>query len=285
MPHGYEIDPSFAEWVHRQRTTYAAMLKETMPNQMVQDRMKKLVEMGFNFTVHSDKWMDHWHLLKEYKAKHGHCKVPTHYEDNPKLGRWTHTQRHQRRLQVRGKKSCMTPGRIDLLDQLEFSWEVNPAMEQPRATWHQRYHELQEFFQENEHFLVPAEVYPKLHLWTHEQRTRLKNLDASGKDASRRMGPDRVQALEALGFNKEIQLATFYVLNLTDSSHFNSSSNGDTNNADFATSRNDVDVLEDLSTGNDGDSATLMQEKLKSNKYGETAIQRVHDVVEEIIHV
>jgi Helicase associated domain len=49
VPHGYKVDPSFAEWVHRQRTTYAIHLKEGRVNPMVEGRMKKLEDMGFNF--------------------------------------------------------------------------------------------------------------------------------------------------------------------------------------------------------------------------------------------
>jgi Helicase associated domain len=207
VPHGYDIDPSFAEWIHRQRTTYAAMIKEKKPNQMVIDRMAKLKDMDFNFTVHSDKWTEHWLLLKEYKEKHGNCQVPTHYAENPKLGRWTHTQRHQRRLQIKGKKSCMTKERIELLDQLGFSWEVRPAMVQPRATWQQRYDELKDFYQTYNHFVIPADTHPSLHLWSHEQKSRLRNLDVSGKVSSPRMGPDRVAALEELGFTKDTPLA------------------------------------------------------------------------------
>ena len=71
VPHGYTEDPSFAEWIHRQRTTYAAMQKDKKPNKMVAERMERLKEVGFNFTVHSDKWMDHWNELKAYKDKHG----------------------------------------------------------------------------------------------------------------------------------------------------------------------------------------------------------------------
>lgn len=213
VPHGYEVDPSFAEWIHRQRTTYASMLKEKIPNPMVLDRMNKLDELGFNFTVHSDKWMDHWMLLKEYKEKHGHCQVPTHYVENPRLGRWTHTQRHQRRLQQRGKKSCTTPERIALLDELGFSWEVRAPVEQPRATWHQRCDELKKFHQIHNHFLVPAETHPKLHVWCHEQKNRLKKLDESGRDSSRRMGPARVHTLQELGFTKDTPLADVQRIN------------------------------------------------------------------------
>jgi hypothetical protein len=89
VPHGYREDPSFAEWVHRQRTTFASMIKEedgnetddennnrgTLNNNVcstnLKERMDQLRDMGFNFTVHSDKWIDHWQLLKEYKEKNG----------------------------------------------------------------------------------------------------------------------------------------------------------------------------------------------------------------------
>ena len=49
VPHGFSPDPSFAEWIHRQRTTYATHLKEGRTNAMVEGRMKKLEAIGFNF--------------------------------------------------------------------------------------------------------------------------------------------------------------------------------------------------------------------------------------------
>ena len=125
VPHGYPEDPSFAEWIHRQRTSYNTLLKEeededeaageepaasksstpAVSKPMMKARFEQLKDLGFNFTVHSDKWMDHWNQLKAYKEKHGDCQVPTHYTENPRLGRWVHTQRHQRRLQAKGKRS------------------------------------------------------------------------------------------------------------------------------------------------------------------------------------
>jgi hypothetical protein len=207
VPHGYDADASFAEWIHRQRTAYATMEKEDKPNPLIKERMDKLEEIGFNFTVHSDKWMDHWKMLKEYRDKHGHVQVPTHYADNPKLGRWVHTQRHQRRLQQKMKKSCMTQGRVDLLDQLEFSWEVRPSLERPRATWQQRLDELKDFYAMHEHFRVPPGTHPQLHSWCQEQKHRLKNVEKNNKDVSRRMGPDRIKELQDMGFTKDVELA------------------------------------------------------------------------------
>jgi hypothetical protein len=73
VPHGYVNDPSFSEWVHRQRTTYQAYLKSEIrkPNTLIEGRIEKLKGLGFNFTVHEDKWTSHWNQLKEYKEKHG----------------------------------------------------------------------------------------------------------------------------------------------------------------------------------------------------------------------
>lgn len=206
VPHGYESDPSFAEWVHRQRTTYAAMLKEDEPSEIIMERMKKLQEIDFNFTVHTDKWMEYYEQLKLYKEKHGDCQVPTHYSDNPKLGRWTHTQRHQRRLKEKGKRSCMTQERIHLLDQLGFSWEVRPAFDRPRATWQQRFDELRAYHMEHGDFLIDVIHDPILHAWAYEQRNRIRNIATKGKDASRRMGPDRVESLARIDFTKDVEL-------------------------------------------------------------------------------
>ena len=224
VPHGYEADPSFAEWIHRQRTAYASMVKDEKPNPLVQSRITKLEEIGFNFTVHSDKWMEQYITLKAYKEKHGDCQVPTHYTENPKLGRWTHTQRHQRRLKLKLYKKCsISQERIALLDDLGFNWEVRPSIEQPRATWHQRYDELVECTANNGNFLVSPETHPKLYRWCCEQRSRLKKLEShpsatsltkdllGGPETdvgqSRRMGPDKVKLLAEIGFTGNATLA------------------------------------------------------------------------------
>lgn len=208
VPHGYEEDSAFAEWIHRQRTTYAAMIKSPdQTSELIKIRMTQLEGLGFNFTVHDDKWMEHYEQLKEYKVKHGDCLVPTHYADNPRLGRWTHTQRHQRRQQVKGKRSCITEERIALLDEIGFQWEVRPAFQNPRATWQQRYDELRIFHSKNGHFCMSSSHDdPLLHAWAIEQRTRLRNIAIKGQDSSRRMGPDRIELLSRIGFTREVEL-------------------------------------------------------------------------------
>lgn len=103
---------------------------------------------------------------------------------------------------------CMTQERIDLLDQLGFSWEVRPSLERPRATWQQRLEELQAFHLEHGHFKVDPTSMPALNTWSHEQRHRLRLLEKNqGKDSSKRMNGDRVSALHSIGFTKDAELA------------------------------------------------------------------------------
>jgi hypothetical protein len=227
IPHGYEPDPGLAEWVHRQRTTYASMIKQQQQQeeenqdsnlQIVQQRMKKLQDIGFNFTVHSDKWMVHYQQLVKYKQTFGNCQVPTHYTENTKLGRWVHTQRHQRRLQIKGKKSSMTPQRYQLLQQLGFAWEVRPPLERPRATWQQRYDEIRHFHMTHGHFRFiqhPNPVEPELIQWAQEQKARLRAIantttsnskDTTNTAAARRLAPERVRLLHEIGFHKDVDL-------------------------------------------------------------------------------
>ena len=100
----------------------------------------------------------------------------------------------------------MTQDRVDLLDKLGFSWEVRPGLERPRANWQQRLDELREFHTTHQHFKVPPETRPQLRSWSQEQKKRLELIDRSGKDTSKRMGPERVAALAELGFTKDVEL-------------------------------------------------------------------------------
>lgn len=101
----------------------------------------------------------------------------------------------------------MTEERIKMLDDLEFAWEVKPGLDRPRATWQQRYRELLDFHRKHHHFCVPVEEAPLLHIWTLEQKNRLRNVDKNkGKDFTKRMGPDRVKLLKEIGFTASTPL-------------------------------------------------------------------------------
>jgi hypothetical protein len=57
--------------------------------------------------------------IKIFMAENGNCNVPCKYPKNPKLGRWVHTQRNQR------KNGELSAERIEILDGIGF-WDYLP---------------------------------------------------------------------------------------------------------------------------------------------------------------
>jgi hypothetical protein len=101
----------------------------------------------------------------------------------------------------------MTRERFDMLNQLEFSWEVRPSLERPRATWSQRLEEITEFKKEHGHFKVDPISMPELNKFCLDQRYRLRLLDKNyGKDVTKRMSQERVTALSDIGFTLATEL-------------------------------------------------------------------------------
>ena len=102
----------------------------------------------------------------------------------------------------------MTTERIAGLDQLGFSWEVRACLERPRATWQQRLEELANYHKQHGHFQIPSgSGMPLLQAWSWEQYQKLQTIDQHGISAAKRMGPERVEALEAIGFTKDVELS------------------------------------------------------------------------------
>eukprot|EP00980_Cylindrotheca_fusiformis_P021505 scaffold8353_cov138-Cylindrotheca_fusiformis.AAC.36 len=94
-----------------------------------------------------------------------------------------------------------------MLNDLDFSWVVRATLERPRATWQQRLEELAEFKKANGHFKVDPISMPHLNKFCLDQRYRLRLLQKNdGKDVTKRMGPERVEALAAIGFSTSTEL-------------------------------------------------------------------------------
>lgn len=113
-------DPDLALWVTAQRR-YQKSLR--MPN----DRVKRLTEIGFRWsTSNQDRWMMRFHDLRRFASMHGHCNVPLHCRDFPRLRSWVFNQRTQYRYLKRGLKSSLKKEQIDLLNSLGFKWNKKP---------------------------------------------------------------------------------------------------------------------------------------------------------------
>jgi len=72
------------------------------------------------------RWMMRYEDLKRFRKEHGHCRVPHGYTEHRKLSWWVMNQRAQYQLLKQGKKTWLTPERVELLNGIGFEW--NPRI-------------------------------------------------------------------------------------------------------------------------------------------------------------
>jgi hypothetical protein len=131
VPKHYSKNPKLANWVATQRFEYRLHLKgKTSP--MIILHIQKLEGLGFEWDSHGTTWEDRLGEFADYRKIHGNCNVPNRYSESPKLANWVANQRYQYRLQLEGKKSHMTPRRIQALESLSFEWK--PSISRRRGT-------------------------------------------------------------------------------------------------------------------------------------------------------
>jgi hypothetical protein len=150
-----------------------------------------------NETRSGQKQKTNWSLcfqdLLDFKATHGHCRVPNSYPSNAKLAQWVKRQRYQGKLKVGGKCSTLTDERQCRLEGISFVWDSHTT------SWMERWSELYEFRRQFGHSNVPSNFQPNwpLAIWVKCQRRQYK-LYRSDKPSN--MTIDRVQQLDGLDF-------------------------------------------------------------------------------------
>lgn len=139
-------------WCNRQRILRKAYIAKKLSKTMHinDERIARLDEINFLWSVNNLNWQERYDELKEYYKAHGNCMVPARWIGNRPLARWVETQRRQHTLMKQNKPSQLTPERIKLLDELEFEWD--PYEER----WLERYNELIEFQRLNGDFVLPT---------------------------------------------------------------------------------------------------------------------------------
>jgi hypothetical protein len=125
VPQQYPENPQLGTWVSNQRKQYR-LLKEGKPSPMTEERVQKLEELGFVWSIfsHDAHWDTKLEELKEYKARFGDCLVPEDYKENLNLGVWVKYQRIQYKLMRQRRPSTMTSDRIRELEKLGFVWYI-----------------------------------------------------------------------------------------------------------------------------------------------------------------
>ena len=124
VPHGYPPNPTLARWAKRQRYQYKRKQEANKHSTMTDERIAALENLGFVWETYTAHWFERLDELRAYKMIHGDCNVPSIYPPNPKMAIWVKCQRRQNKLRKSGQSSHMTHERSDLLNQIDFIWEV-----------------------------------------------------------------------------------------------------------------------------------------------------------------
>jgi hypothetical protein len=192
VPQRFSENAKLANWVGNQRRNYSWHLeKETSP--MTTNRIQALESLGFEWDSQGAAWKKNLSKLADYRKIHGHCNVPNRYSENPTLGTWVSYQRQHYKLHIEGKKSKISPPRIQALEGLGFEWNSDDAK------WKKSLSELADYHRIHGHCNVPKKYSENIQLgtWVGTQRKQYKwNLE----EKTSSMTPLRIQALESLGF-------------------------------------------------------------------------------------
>jgi len=162
---------------------------------------------------HAEKWQLRYRDLVAFKQKHGHCLVPLENSDNPQLAHWVKRQRCQWKNISKGKKSTLTPERLELLKRLDFVWDAH------QAAWQFRLIQFRQFVRIHGHGNVPSRYppNPSLAVWAKFQRGQYRAFEEGSRS---NLTQERVDDLSALGFVWDIH-ADYQEHHRIDNNHSN----------------------------------------------------------------
>lgn len=128
VPSGWAKNPQLASWVSVQR-------QRKKKQKLTSKRISELDALGFDWVAkpnqegrenplspnqshnRTDTWTAFFDTLVEYKRSRGHCRVPQHWCENPRLAAWVTDQR------IEHNKRRLDPNREQMLTQLGFDWD------------------------------------------------------------------------------------------------------------------------------------------------------------------
>jgi hypothetical protein len=119
-----------ASWIGTQRGQYKLHLEGKASN-MTLSRIQSLEGLGFEWDTNGAAWNFRFSEFADYHRTHGHCNVPN---KNNGLSNWVKKQKPNYRLHQEGKKSPMTPHRIQLLESLGFDTMMLTYQARPGKT-------------------------------------------------------------------------------------------------------------------------------------------------------
>ena len=143
------------------------------------------------------KWVHRLTQVKAFTARHGHCRIPQVYLDDPDLGKWAKRQRFQykRYMKEVAGKSSMTKERIAVLEDFGFCWDIQKEL------WEEMYIQLVRYVRIHGDTKVPKNTKEHFHLgiWVNRQRRTFQTMGVGGE--KNQLSMERFQQLDAIGFD------------------------------------------------------------------------------------
>jgi len=180
--------PQLGVFVQNLRKEYkrSVMGKESS---LTDDRVEALRAIDFDFgTNRESTWAKRRADLDDFWETEGHSNVPQDYSEDSSLGKWCMNQRSHYRNRKNGQEGSMTQERIDSLEDVDFEWNIR------EVRWRRMWQRLKEYQEEHGDFDISTSDSDNqdLRQWLNEQRYFFR------KNDSRRMTPERIEALESL---------------------------------------------------------------------------------------
>ena len=153
--------------------------------------------------LNHEVWNARFNELCNFRARYGHCKVPSGWNENKALANWVRRCRQEYRMTEEGTCFSMTPERIAMLNSINFEWPSTPEktrkISKAQGQWNERCIELFQFKTRYGHCNVPEgwKDNPRLAQWVIDQRQEYHRYLAKQRST---MSQERHQRLTALGF-------------------------------------------------------------------------------------
>ena len=202
VPLKYADNPSLGGWCGTMRKGCIRLNQGKKPKvNLTHDRVKRLKEIGFNCSgVSNDACFEkRCQELERFKAKHGHCDVPSKYVENPALGKWCAQVKCALRQQQKGKKTRykLSKDRIGRLEDIGVNWDDHSKS----VVFDKRCRELAEFKVTYGHCNVPKRYHenPALGRWCGNLRVAFGR-KMKGERTSYNISQERIGRLEEIGF-------------------------------------------------------------------------------------
>lgn len=175
------VDRVLQRWTCWQRKAF-------YEGKLPEDRMNRLNEIRFPWSIQEGYWMKMYDALLAFKKKYGHTRVPFQWKENHKLADWVY--------RTKVNKDSLEIQKIELLDKIGFDWSLARRNVVP---WKEMYARLITFKQKHGHTRVPVkwDEDPKLGKWVSRMRNERETME-----------PERVALLEAIEFDWGYKFAT-----------------------------------------------------------------------------